>query len=299
MSDSFCLTLIQARHLGDFLCLALIQARCLRQVSLCDTNLLYEFFAFRDIFFLLFLSASICYDKQGSKAEGTKHLLWKNYYVEAKQQKENAMLKKVYALILAGAMTIAGCIHVFAADEADETGNANKTSSFLDSFVSDASLDKILNSLGSEEGDISGLLGSLGLDDLAGQLTGGDGSLDLGALLQEAALGDLSKEDLAGVIAALKDPESLKGMLDGLFAKDGLGTTILDKLGSDDNAIGSVVKSLKGADGTYDVEKIEQIMESVGNAVENGSGIVINGTELSAEDIQNAAAKVIGLFAGN
>ena len=59
------------------------------------------------------------------------------------------------------------------------------------------------------------------------------------------------------------------------------------------------MKSLKGADGTYDVEKIEQIMESVGNAVENGSGIVINGTELSAEDIQNAAAKVIGLFAGN
>ena len=209
------------------------------------------------------------------------------------------MLKKVYALILAGAMTIAGCINVFAADEADETGNANETFSFLDAFVSDASLDKILNSLGSEEGDISGLLGSLGLDDLAGQLTGGDGSLDLGALLQEAALGDLSKEDLAGVIAALKDPESLKGMLDGLFAEDGLGTTILDKLGSDDNAIGSVVKSLKGADGTYDVEKIEQIMESVGNAVENGSGIVINGTELSAEDIQNAAAKVIGLFAGN
>ena len=235
------------------------------------------------------------------------------------------MLKKVYALILAGAMTIAGCINVFAADEADETGNANETSSFLDSFVSDASLDKILNSLGSEEGlgelakspgaeeglsgmlssiggsdgDISGLLGSLGLDDLAGQLTGGDGSLDLGALLQKAALGDLSKEDLAGVIAVLKDPESLKGMLDGLFAKDGLGTTILDKLGSDDNAIGSVVKSLKGADGTYDVEKIEQIMESVGNDVENGSGIVINGTELSAEDIQNAAAKVIGLFAGN
>ena len=209
------------------------------------------------------------------------------------------MLKKVYALILAGAMTIAGCINVFAADEADETGNANETSSFLDSFVSDASLDKILNSLVSEEVYISGLLGSLGLDDLAGQLTGGDGSLDLGALLQKAALGDLSKEDLAGVIAALKDPESLKGMLDGLFAKDGLGTTILDKLGSDDNAIGSVVKSLKGADGTYDVEKIEQIMESVGNAVENGSGIVINGTELSAEDIQNAAAKVIGLFAGN
>ena len=202
------------------------------------------------------------------------------------------MLKKVYALILAGAMTIAGCINVFAADEADETGNANETFSFLDAFVSDASLDKILNSLGSEEG-------LLGLDDLAGQLTGGDGSLDLGALLQEAALGDLSKEDLAGVIAVLKDPESLKGMLDGLFAKDGLGTTILDKLGSDDNAIGSVVKSLKGADGTYDVEKIEQIMESVGNAVENGSGIVINGTELSAEDIQNAAAKVIGLFAGN
>ena len=284
MSDSFCLTLIQARHLGDSLCLALIQARCLRQVSLCDTNLLYEFFAFSASFFAF----PVCLN-----------LLWKNYYVEAKQQKENAMLKKVYALILAGAMTIAGCINVFAADEADETGNANETSSFLDSFVSDASLDKILNSLGSEEGDISGLLGSLGLDDLAGQLTGGDGSLDLGALLQEAALGDLSKEDLAGVIAVLKDPESLKGMLDGLFAKDGLGTTILDKLGSDDNAIGSVVKSLKGADGTYDVEKIEQIMESVGNAVENGSGIVINGTELSAEDIQNAAAKVIGLFAGN
>jgi hypothetical protein len=178
-------------------------------------------------------------------------------------------------------------------------GSEEGLGEFAKSPGAEEGLSGMLSSIGGSDGDISGLLGSLGLDDLAGQLTGGDGSLDLGALLQKAALGDLSKEDLAGVIAALKDPESLKGMLDGLFAKDGLGTTILDKLGSDDNAIGSVVKSLKGADGTYDVEKIEQIMESVGNAVENGSGIVINGTELSAEDIQNAAAKVIGLFAGN
>lgn len=233
------------------------------------------------------------------------------------------MLKKVCAMILAGAMTIAGCINVFAADDAAaESEKANEIAALLNSLGGDASLDDILNAIGGEEGlgelanslggeeglsgllnslseaggDLSGLLGGLGLGDLAGQLTGEDGSFDLGALAQGLGLGDLSQEDLAGLAGMLENPEALKEMLTGLFSKDGLGTSILDLLGSDDNAIGSVVKSLKGEDGTYDVDKI---MESIGNVVEKDHSIVINGTEISEEDIQSAVEKVMGFFMSN
>ena len=55
MSDSFCLTLIQARHLGDFLCLALIArytafcAVCI-MVSMLAVVVVFWFFIFNTPF---------------------------------------------------------------------------------------------------------------------------------------------------------------------------------------------------------------------------------------------------------
>lgn len=163
--------------------------------------------------------------------------------------------------------------------------------------VDEESLEGLLSSLGEEGGSLEGLLSSLGveggsLDEILSSLggEGGSGAL-LGMLLGSLDL-DLSAEELAGLGEALDDPEAEK-LLSGLFTEDGIGTSILDMIGSEDNSLGTLLGSMKSEEGGYDIDKIIKGLEG---AEEKEGSIVIDGTEVSQEEIRDAVTEVLGMF---
>lgn len=234
------------------------------------------------------------------------------------------MHKKILAVILSGMLVFGAGMSVFAADAAESEAAAAATDEgSLDALLGglmnslgseEGSLDDILSSLGSEEGSLDELLSSLGGEEggtnamlgmLLGSLGSEEGSLDsllgsvLGGLSGDETEGggfglglDLSKGDLAGIVEALSDPETSE-MLSGLLAKDGPGTMILDLISSEDNAIGTVLGALKSEDGGYDIEKV---IKSLEGAEEKEDSIVIDGTEISAEEINEAITGVLGML---
>lgn len=153
-------------------------------------------------------------------------------------------------------------------------------------------LGALLGSLGGEEGDLGELLGGLtsgeGLGELLGSLT--DGSVDIKGLLEGFGV-KVSDEDIAAITSALSNPEALKEMVSGLFAKDGIGASILDMLGGKGGALGKVLDSLKGSDGGYDVDKLAKSLEG---AEEKDGSVVINGTEITEEELSQAVTDVLG-----
>ena len=166
-------------------------------------------------------------------------------------------------------------------------------------------LGALLGSLGGEEGDLGELLGGLigegGLVELLGGLTSGeglgellgsltDGSVDIKGLLEGFGV-KVSDEDIAAITSALSNPEALKEMVSGLFAKDGIGASILDMLGGKGGALGKVLDSLKGSDGGYDVDKLAKSLEG---AEEKDGSVVINGTEIPEEELSQAVTDVLG-----
>lgn len=82
-------------------------------------------------------------------------------------------------------------------------------------------------------------------------------------------------------------------MVSSLFVKEGLATTILDMMSSKGTALGTVVGTMKGEEGGYDVERIIRSLEG---AEEKEDSIVIDGTEISAAEIREAATQVMELF---
>jgi len=80
-------------------------------------------------------------------------------------------------------------------------------------------------------------------------------------------------------------------MVSGLFAKDGIGASILDMLGGKGGALGKVLDSLKGSDGGYDVDKLAKSLEG---AEEKDGSVVINGTEIPEEELSQAVTDVLG-----
>ena len=227
------------------------------------------------------------------------------------------MMKKVLPVVLSGAMIFSGCMNVFAADAAaDESEVSQELAGDMDELGDllgslgidmDAGLNEIMNAFGGEDselgnlmssfgveaGNLDELLSGLGLGELSDALLDENGALDLSGFVQELGLGDFSAEDFEGIGEMFKDPEALKGMLAGLFEDGEMGTAILDMIGSEGGALESVVESMKSEDGEYDFEKIEASLETI---EQSDNGIVINGIEVSGEEISKAAQEVIGAF---
>ena len=111
---------------------------------------------------------------------------------------------------------------------------------------------------------------------------------DYNIALENCRRGD---EDIAAITSALSNPEALKEMVSGLFAKDGIGASILDMLGGKGGALGKVLDSLKGSDGGYDVDKLAKSLEG---AEEKDGSVVINGTEIPEEELSQAVTDVLG-----
>ncbi len=242
------------------------------------------------------------------------------------------MYKKVLAVVLSGMMVFGAGMSVCAAES--EKGAESLLGGLMNSLGGEeGDLEDLLSSLGSEEGDLGALLSSLGseesLDELLSSLGSEEGGLGellsslggengessallgmlLGSLASDEDLlgsvlgglsGDgteadgfhLSAEDLAGLGEALSDPEAYE-TLSGLFAADGLGTMILDLVSSKGGTLGILAGSLKNEEGGYDIEKI---IKSLEGAEEKEGSIVIDGNEITEEEIQEAVTGVIEMF---
>jgi hypothetical protein len=184
----------------------------------------------------------------------------------------------------------------------------------------------LLGSLGVEEGSLDALAEGLGASELLGALTGED-SFDLGSFLEgfdvgstlgsiygaletlgteeftwdaesvkelAGALGiEMSDEEAHDLVELANDPEAEDKLVAKLFAKGGICAAILDSIGSKGGAIGTVIESMKNEDGDYDVEKITTSMEE---AEEKENSIVINGTEITQDDLAAAIEDVMTML---
>ena len=183
-------------------------------------------------------------------------------------------------------------------------GEEGDLGELLGGLTSGEGLGELLGGLTSGEGLgelLGGLIGEGGLVELLGGLTSGeglgellgsltDGSVDIKGLLEGFGV-KVSDEDIAAITSALSNPEALKEMVSGLFAKDGIGASILDMLGGKGGALGKVLDSLKGSDGGYDVDKLAKSLEG---AEEKDGSVVINGTEITEEELSQAVTDVLG-----
>ena len=168
--------------------------------------------------------------------------------------------------------------------------------------VEDGSLDGLLSSLGEEAGSLDDLLSSLGeqmeSNALLGTVLSGlgieEGRLEdaIGIVLGRIA-GDGAEVDLGTLVKMFSDPEALKDKLSDFFAKGGLGAMILDRIASRDGILATVVNSLKGEDGGYDVEKL---MNSLENATQKDGSLVIDGTEVPEEELEDAVAQALDVL---
>ena len=168
--------------------------------------------------------------------------------------------------------------------------------------VEDGSLDGLLSSLGEEAGSLDDLLSSLGeqieSNALLGTVLSGlgieEGRLEdaIGIVLGRIA-GDGAEADLGTLVQMFSDPEALKDKLSDFFAKGGLGAMILDRIASRDGILATVVNSLKGEDGGYDVEKL---MNSLENATQKDGSLVIDGTEVPEEELEDAVAQALDVL---
>jgi len=177
------------------------------------------------------------------------------------------MQKKFLAVVLCGMMVFGSFAVVYAADEQES---------------------EIAVSVEAEEGGLGSLLGGLPVNtDTLKSLASGLGS-KLGI--------DLSGEDIASLSGMLKNPETLKQTLGGLFTEGGIGAKVLDVIGSRSSMLAAVVDSVKNGEGGYDMDKM---IESLENAVEKDGSVVIGGTEISKEEISAVVTDVLALFGGS
>ena len=228
-------------------------------------------------------------------------------------------MKRFLAVVLSGALVFGAGMSVCAADAKEgkeaQSPAAGKAEGGLDSMLGglmnslgseDGSVDGLLSSLGVEDGSVDGLLSSLGVslgeqiesNALLGTVLSGlgieEGRLEdaIGIVLGRIA-GDGAEADLGTLVQMFSDPEALKDKLSVFFAKGGLGAMILDRIASRDGILATVVNSLKGEDGGYDVEKL---MNSLENATQKDGSLVIDGTEVPEEELEDAVAQALDVL---
>ena len=193
------------------------------------------------------------------------------------------MQKKFLIIAISGMMAVGSFAVTYAADEQ----KSESASSVLGNAKGMLS--------GLKEGGVGSLLGGL----LGGSEDGSEGGFSLDTLkLLASGLGskmgiDVSEEDFASFSWLLKNPQELKQTFGGFFTEGGIGTKVLDTVGTYSSTIGTVVNAVKNSEGGYDMDKIVEILE---NAVEKDGSVVIGGTEFSKEEISAAVTYVLESF---
>ena len=224
------------------------------------------------------------------------------------------MTKKMMAVVLSAMLVSGAGLSVYAADaqesEAAVSEAAGEEGGSLENLLSlpgaeegsPGILDALLTDVNSEE-DMENLLGSLlgvpSTDETEAEGAGRLPSLDENTLKAIAgtvgsALGvEISEDDMAALSALVQDPAAMEQMLAGLFAEGGPGAAALDLIGSRNTVLGGIINSMKSEDGSYDFDKIAKVMEGVEE--KNGS-LVIGGTEVPKEEIEDAVTEVMAAF---
>jgi hypothetical protein len=95
---------------------------------------------------------------------------------------------------------------------------------------------------------------------------------------------DLSETELEGVVELFSDPSALKEQMTGLFEKGAPGAEFLDSLENQQEALASIIGSLKDEDGEYSLSRIAEALKSAKEA-EDGDGVIIEGEEISREEL--------------
>ena len=224
------------------------------------------------------------------------------------------MTKKMMAVVLSAMLVSGAGLSVYAADaqesEAAVSEAAGEEGGSLEDLLSSPGaeegspgiLDALLTDVNSEE-DMENLLGSLlgvpSTDETEAEGAGRLPSLDENTLKAIAgtvgsALGvEISEDDMAALSALVQDPAAMEQMLAGLFAEGGPGAAALDLISSRNTVLGGIINSMKSEDGSYDFDKIARIMEG---AEEKNGSLVIGGTEVPKEEIEDAVTEVMAAF---
>ena len=225
------------------------------------------------------------------------------------------MTKKMMAVVLSAMLVSGAGLSVYAADaqesEAAVSEAAGEEGGSLEDLLSPPGqgggespgmLDALLADVNSEE-DMENLLGSLlgvpSTDETEAEGAGRLPSLDENTLKAIAgtvgsALGiEISEDDMAALSALVQDPAAMEQMLAGLFAEGGPGAAALDLISSRNTVLGGIINSMKSEDGSYDFDKIARVMEG---AEEKNGSLVIGGTEVPKEEIEDAVTEVMAAF---
>ena len=224
------------------------------------------------------------------------------------------MTKKMMAVVLSAMLVSGAGLSVYAADaqesEAAVSEAAGEEGGSLENLLSlpgaeegsPGILDALLTDVNSEE-DMENLLGSLlgvpSTDETEAEGAGRLPSLDENTLKAIAgtvgsALGiEISEDDMAALSALVQDPAAMEQMLAGLFAEGGPGAAALDLISSRNTVLGGIINSMKSEDGSYDLDRIARVMEG---AEEKNGSLVIGGTEVPKEEIEDAVTEVMAAF---
>jgi chemotaxis protein histidine kinase CheA len=101
---------------------------------------------------------------------------------------------------------------------------------------------------------------------------------------------DLPETELEGVVTLFSDPSALREQMTDLFEKGAPGAEFLDSLANQQEALASLIDSLKDEDGEYSLSRIAEALKSAKEA-EDGDGVVIEGEEISGEELSEYVEK--------
>ena len=213
------------------------------------------------------------------------------------------MLKKALAVVLAGILTLSGAFTVLASAEGAEAEKVSENEELTPE--QENAITDFLKALG-EEGITDGKnldgLGSV-IGGLIGAFAGEEGSKDAASL--DGLLGLLSS--LGGEEGSSEDGMEVLGGLLGLLSAFGgeegsldeesltetivyMATGFLATLEEEGGKIAEIIAQVKNEDGTYDLEKLIDLLENATES-EDGSSITIGGVEIGAEEFQAVIEK--------
>ena len=203
------------------------------------------------------------------------------------------MTKKMMAIVLSGMLVFGAGMSVYAADAPESEAGVSESLGMLDALLTDVNSEEDMENL------LGSLLGVPATDETEGEGAGLLPSLDENTLKAIAgtvggALGiKISEDDMAALSALVQDPAAMEQMLTGLFTEGGPGAAALDLIGSRNTVLGGIINSMKSEDGSYDFDRIARIMEG---AEEKDGSLVIDGTEVPKEEIEDAVTEVMAAF---
>jgi hypothetical protein len=216
------------------------------------------------------------------------------------------MMKKMVAMLLAGVLTLSGCVMAFA-DEAEKVEETAEAAVEETAEESEDDLGALLEELfNSEEGQelkasIDSALGELeqevtkfvdegGLDQLMDDL-GINVEEILGSIDFESILAD--EEVQAFFNSLLADKEGMTEFFTELLAEKDL-TDILAKLEGIGGPVASLLETLKGEDGQYDAAKFADLGEAIAATDPEAETLELNGVTITPEDLEAAANSLAG-----